>query len=284
MLQMSDANHEAQVATISAAHKGRAARFAAAPHGPEAAGAAPLVIAQLGQSLDGRIATVSGESKYINGPHALDHLHALRAAVDAVVVGVGTVVADDPLLTVRRVEGKSPARVVIDPSGRADPRAKCFQADGARRVVLRRPGATGRLAPGVEVAELEGEGAFAPAAILQVLGRLGFRRVLVEGGARTLSAFIAAGCVHSLHVFVSPVILGSGRPGLELPGRETLAAALRPPAVVRVFPDGDVLFECDLQQCDLQHGLDAVHQDAVDREAEGGRDAGRTNSALRAAG
>src|ERR1044071_4782095 len=78
----------------------------------------PFVIAQLGQSLDGRIATLSGDSKYINSASALDHLHRLRAQVDAVVVGVGTVVADDPQLTVRRVAGRSPARVVIDPRGR----------------------------------------------------------------------------------------------------------------------------------------------------------------------
>ena len=68
----------------------------------------PFVVAQLGQSLDGRIALPSGESKYINGPAALDHLHRLRAAVDAVIVGIGTVTADDPQLTVRRVDGREP--------------------------------------------------------------------------------------------------------------------------------------------------------------------------------
>jgi diaminohydroxyphosphoribosylaminopyrimidine deaminase / 5-amino-6-(5-phosphoribosylamino)uracil reductase len=78
----------------------------------------PFVIAQLGQSLDGRIATISGESRDINGAAALDHLHRLRAHVDAVVVGAGTIVADDPQLSVRRVAGKSPARVAIDPKGR----------------------------------------------------------------------------------------------------------------------------------------------------------------------
>ena len=78
----------------------------------------PFVIAQLGQSLNGRIVTISGESRDINGAAALDHLHRLRAHVDAVVVGAGTIVADDPQLSVRRVAGKSPARVAIDPKGR----------------------------------------------------------------------------------------------------------------------------------------------------------------------
>ena len=68
----------------------------------------PFVIAQLGQSLDGRIATISGESKYINGAPALDHLHRMRAEVDAVIVGASTIVADDPQLTVRRVERDEP--------------------------------------------------------------------------------------------------------------------------------------------------------------------------------
>ena len=76
-----------------------------------------LCLGQLGQSLDGRIATASGHSHYINGRAALTHLHGLRALVDAVLVGVGTVAADDPRLTVRLVEGPSPARVVIDPGG-----------------------------------------------------------------------------------------------------------------------------------------------------------------------
>src|SRR3954454_19347186 len=78
----------------------------------------PFVVAQLGQSLDGRIATSTGASRSINGTCALDHLHRLRAHVDAVIVGVGTVIADNPMLTVRRVPGPNPARVFIDPHGR----------------------------------------------------------------------------------------------------------------------------------------------------------------------
>lgn len=207
----------------------------------------PLVMGQIGQSLDGRIATVHGESKYINGSGALDRLHALRASVDAVVVGVGTVVADDPLLTVRRVPGKSPARVVLDPSGRAEVRARCFAADGARRVVVRRAGVRAPLAPGVEAVHLDGAGSFAPSSVVEALRALGFARILVEGGARTLSGFIAAGCLDVVHVFVSPVIIGSGRCGLELEPVERLSGALRPATRIELLPDGDVLFECRLR-------------------------------------
>ena len=76
---------------------------------------AMIVVGQLGQTMDGRIATVTGQSKYINGRPGLTHLHQLRALLDAVVVGVGTAIADDPQLNVRLVGGKNPARVVIDP-------------------------------------------------------------------------------------------------------------------------------------------------------------------------
>ncbi|MFG1462445.1 RibD family protein [Xanthobacter sp. DSM 24535] len=207
------------------------------------------MIGQLGQSLDGRIATVSGESKYISGGYALDHLHRLRAAADAVLVGVGTIVADDPLLNVRRVPGTSPARVIVDPSGRLDCSARCLQGDGARRLVLRRAGVATPLPAGVEGVEVasDAEGRMTPQAILAALRAQGLFRILVEGGTRTLSSFLDAGCMDGFHVLVSPVILGSGRPGLELAPIAALKDALRPASRIEVFPDGDVLFACDLR-------------------------------------
>src|SRR5258706_10172199 len=100
-------------------------------HIRQGGGIKPFVVAQLGQSLDGRIALPTGESKYINGPAALDHLHRLRAEVDAVIVGIGTVIADDPELTVRRVEGRNPARVIIDPNARLALPCRCLENNGA---------------------------------------------------------------------------------------------------------------------------------------------------------
>jgi diaminohydroxyphosphoribosylaminopyrimidine deaminase/5-amino-6-(5-phosphoribosylamino)uracil reductase len=88
------------------------------------------VVGQCGQSIDGRIATPTGHSHYINGEAGLAHLHRLRALVDAVVIGVGTAIADDPQLTVRRVEGPSPARVIVDPNGRLPTTARALAADG----------------------------------------------------------------------------------------------------------------------------------------------------------
>ncbi len=207
----------------------------------------PFVIAQLGQSLDGRIATPTGDSKYINRDAALDHLHAIRAHVDAVLVGIGTVLADDPLLTVRRVPGRSPARIVLDPSGRLPPQAQVLREDGAARLVVTRPGVG--VPPGAEAVAIApgADGTIAPAAILSALGARGFRRILVEGGARTVSGFMDAGLVDRLHVLVAPLILGSGPAGLSLRPIGPLSEALRPATRTYLLPDGDVLFDCDLR-------------------------------------
>lgn len=207
----------------------------------------PFVVAQLGQSLDGRIATLAGESRDINQPAALDHLHRLRAHVDAVVVGVGTVVADDPRLTVRRVPGRSPARVVIDPRGRLPRSAKVLAADGVPCLVVR--GAPGPAPAGAEIVLVpEDGGVLPPAAIVAALFARGFRRLLIEGGARTVSAFVEAGAVDRLHVLVAPVIIGSGVQGLALTPITRLTHALRPSTTVHVLADGDVLFDCDLRR------------------------------------
>jgi len=210
----------------------------------------PFVVGQLGQSLDGRIATLSGESRWINKDCALDHVHRVRAAVDAVIVGVGTVVADDPMLNVRRVPGRHPARVVIDPSGRMPASARCLADDGCRRIVVRSAGSAAgvELPGGVETLRVAlGDGAMAPGAIIEALWQAGLRSFLVEGGAATVSRFIDGGALDRLHVLVAPFILGSGKPGLSLRPIERLADALRPAAGVHVLPDGDVLFDCDLR-------------------------------------
>jgi riboflavin-specific deaminase-like protein len=209
----------------------------------------PLVVAQLGQSLDGRIAIESGESRWINKQAALVHVHRVRAAVDAVVVGVGTVAADDPLLNVRHVPGRNPARVIIDPNGRLPPSARCLLGDdGARRIVVR--GVEAPLPEGVEALRLPcNSGRLDPTAIVKGLFDLGLGSMLIEGGAHTISSFLAARALDRLHVLVAPVILGSGKPGLQLPPIARLADALRPPADVHVLDDGDVLFDCDVRSC-----------------------------------
>ena len=206
----------------------------------------PFVVAQLGQSLDGRIALPSGESRWINNAGALDHVHRLRALVDAVVVGVGTALADDPQLNVRRVAGRNPARVLIDRRGRCAHSARLFSDDGAGRALV----TSGDVpAPeGVRRIVLGDHGnGFDPRDIVEALYRNGWRRILVEGGAGIVSAFVDAGVVDRLHVLVAPVLLGCGKPGLTLKEPASLAAARRPPTHVHVLDGGDVLFDCDMR-------------------------------------
>jgi len=205
-----------------------------------------IVVGQIGQSIDGRIATLSGHSHYVNGPAGLDHLHRLRSVVDAVIVGAGTVRVDDPQLTVRRVSGPNPARVVIDPGGTLGPSARVFAADGARRILIMHEGTRSPRSKDIETIILPGSRALLdPAAILKALSGLGLRRVLVEGGARTVSLFLTAGCLDRLHVVVAPVIVGSGLPGLALPPVESMTEALRMPIRAHLLGD-EVLFDCDL--------------------------------------
>lgn len=208
-------------------------------------GSAPWVIAQLGQSLDGRIATESGHSHYINGAPALDHLHRLRALCDGVLVGVGTVLADNPRLNVRRVEGPSPARILLDPSGRVPDDVAALADDGIRRIVIQK---VNRARPaGIEVLHLPGdESRISAKAIVAGLARLGIGKLLVEGGAVTVSHFVEAGALDRLHLLVAPMLLGSGRPGLQLPVIDKIDQALSPKTRFYPLGGGEVLFDCQM--------------------------------------
>jgi riboflavin-specific deaminase-like protein len=217
-------------------------------------GSRSFVVAQLGQSLDGRIATLTGDSKYINGAAALRHLHAVRAHVDAVLVGIGTVVADDPLLTVRLCPGRSPVRVVLDPRGRLSAGARCVADRSVETLVVQGPDAASP-PEGCAALRLPSESGYLdPAAVVEALAARGLRRILVEGGARTISGFVDAGVVDRLHVLVAPLILGSGKPGLELAPIKTLQHALRPATQVRLLDDGNVLFDCDMRRAIAERG------------------------------
>jgi riboflavin-specific deaminase-like protein len=205
-----------------------------------------VIVGQIGQSLDGRIATASGHSKYINCPAGIEHLHRLRALVDVIVVGVGTAIADDPQLTVRRVAGPQPARSVVDPNGRLGRDARLFADDGVRRLLITVEGTRCNPPAGVEVVALPAQdGEIAPSAIVAALARAGMRRILIEGGADTLSRFLTARCLDRMHVTVAPVILGGGGPGIALPPTERADRAPRMPVRVHKIED-DVLFDCDL--------------------------------------
>jgi diaminohydroxyphosphoribosylaminopyrimidine deaminase / 5-amino-6-(5-phosphoribosylamino)uracil reductase len=205
-----------------------------------------VVVGQCGQSIDARVATPAGHSHYINGAAGLAHLHRLRALVDAVLIGVGTAIADDPQLTVRRVEGPSPARIILDPNGRLPLGARALADDGIRRLVVTRAGLRRQLPAGIEALRLPvTDGHMAPTAILAALAERGLRRILVEGGATTVSRFLAGRCLDRLHIVVAPIIMGSGPSSLALAPIERVAQAMRAPMRAHVLGE-EVLLDCDL--------------------------------------
>ena len=210
----------------------------------------PMTIGHLGQSLDGFIATHSGDSQFVTGDHNIVHLHRMRALSDAVVVGAGTVAADDPQLNVRHVPGPNPLRVVFDPGRRLSQSFRVFTDDTGPTLyvcsrVLVESGETclGTAAiVGVDCDDPSGGVSEA----LQLLRSRGCSRVFVEGGGVTVSAFLQADLLDRLQIAIAPVIIGDGRPAIRLAPHTRLSDCRRPG--YRVFRmGGDVLFDCDLR-------------------------------------
>jgi riboflavin biosynthesis pyrimidine reductase len=239
--------------------------------------ARPWVVAQMGQSLDGFVATATGDSYYVNGAHSLVHLHRLRALCDAVLVGAGTVAIDNPQLTTRRVSGPHPVRVLLDPAARLDGRARALHDGQAPTLwacdARHAPAARARLgtAPaevlpvqdllddaGGAIGPETHHGDLAPArdarpvcpawrvpSVLEALAARGLRTLFVEGGGVTVSHFFAAGALQRMHLSVAPVLVGSGRRGLRVPAHDVMADCPRPPARMVVLGD-DMLWDLDL--------------------------------------
>jgi len=179
----------------------------------------PVVLGRIAQSLDGRIATLSGASAWISGPADILHTHRLRALFDAVLVGAGTVRADDPLLTTRHCDGTSPVRVVLDPDCRLADGHKIFREGPATLVIAAADGPGGDRIGAAEIVRIRRDttGGLDLGAVLAALRRRGLARIFIEGGGITVSRFLAAGLLDRLHVTVAPLILGSGIPAFTLP-------------------------------------------------------------------
>jgi riboflavin-specific deaminase-like protein len=223
----------------------------------------PLTIGHLGQSLDGFIATPSGDSQFVTGDDNLVHVHRMRGLCDAVVVGAGTVAADDPQLTTRHVKGPNPLRVVIDPGRRLEPSFRVFTDQQAPTLYV-----CGRahLAPGenlmgrAAVADIdEGDPSREATQVIQLLRARGCARVLVEGGGVTVSAFLEADLLDRLQIAIAPVLIGEGRPAIRLTPQAHLRDCRRP--AYRVYRmGGDVLFDCELHA-----PADSIHEPATGR-------------------
>lgn len=210
----------------------------------------PIVLGHLGQSLDGFIATHAGESQWVTGEENLLHLHRLRALCDAVVVGAGTVAADNPELTTRLVPGPNPLRVVLDPMRRLTEHYRVFQDESAETLHVcgrsfmrpdeRRFGCATMAGvedtpDGLDLAE-----------VVRLLRERGCARIFVEGGGVTVSKFLEANLLDRLHLAVAPLLIGDGRPAIRLRPPAALRDCHRPR--YRVFRMGvDMLFDFDLR-------------------------------------
>ncbi|MGF1463911.1 MAG: RibD family protein [Maricaulaceae bacterium] len=195
------------------------------------------VTLKIAASLDGRIALGSGESRWITGEAARADGHRLRARVDAVMVGSGAAVADDPALTVRLpgYDGRQPIRIVLDGRGRLSPQADLVRtAEAIATWVFARPDAVAGLSDrldqtGVRVSAApaggRGEGVD-PNAVLTTCSEAGVGSVLLEGGGQVAASFLSADCVDEIVWYVAPLVLGAdARPALGPLGLEKLTAA-----------------------------------------------------------
>jgi riboflavin-specific deaminase-like protein len=198
------------------------------------------------QTLDGRLATARGESQWIGGGESVRLWHALRAQHDAVLVGVGTVLADDPRLTVRHVAGRDPLRIVVDSQlripdtaavlacGAADRTllATTERASEARQAALRALGAQVLVVPAAE-------GRVDLAALLALLFQQGVESLMVEGGAAIITSLLRARLVDRMVVCVAPRVMGAGIEAVGDIGVARLAdmLALASPTVERYGED-----------------------------------------------
>lgn len=212
----------------------------------------PYVVLKYAQTLDGRIAARGGDAKWISGESERRISHALRAACDAVLVGVGTALIDDPQLTVRMVPGPSPLRVVLDSTLRLPPGAQVLNHDAATAVV------TTARAPEESCERLRDRGvgvhvvAGGPCGValdeaLQSLRKLGVRSVLVEGGARVITSFLAEKLVDRVVVGIAPAIIGSGIEAVGDLGVARVADGLRLVNRSVHMAGDDLLFAADVE-------------------------------------
>jgi diaminohydroxyphosphoribosylaminopyrimidine deaminase/5-amino-6-(5-phosphoribosylamino)uracil reductase len=215
----------------------------------------PFVALKYATSLDGKIAAKGGDSRWVTGPLARRQTHVLRRAYDAIAVGAGTVIADDPELTARSAAGtplgRQPVRVVVDGRLRVSPKARVFDPDLPGRSLVATTGAGARRhgrrlqASGVDVRSLPGAGRIEIVELLEALGAEGVTSVLVEGGGELGWSFVASGTVDHVYAFVAPKIVGGA--GAPTPvggdGFPDLATALKLEFVSSRTLGDDILLE-----------------------------------------
>lgn len=211
----------------------------------------PYIIAKYAMSLDGRIATSTGDSKWITGAKARHRAHELRSETDAILIGAGTVIADNPALTARCDEKilHQPLRIILDSIGRTPPEAAVYsQVGGGALLVTTNRIESSRLEEyqkrGVETLKLSSDSKGQPdvATLPSVLGKYGVCSMMIEGGAKTLGSFFDAKLVDEVWAFVAPVIIGGGKASIDGSGPEMFRDALRLDVLGVEKLDTDFLF------------------------------------------
>ncbi len=199
----------------------------------------PYVTVSYAQSLDGRIATKSGDSRGLGSPESLVLAHQLRRDHQAILVGIGTVLADDPQLTCRLVQGRNPIRVILDTELRLPLGSKLatsvsqapvwllYRGQGTRKPELEASGCRC-----LNVNDYPGAGKGLPA-VLGTLANEGVSSVFVEGGAQVITSFLGSGLVDRLITVTAPLVLGKGIEAVGDLGVVTLTQALRPRSLKR---------------------------------------------------
>ena len=183
-----------------------------------------LVIAQIGQSIDGRIALNNGNSHYINNPKSIIYLHCLRSISDAIIVGSNTIKKDDPLLTTRKIKGINPKRIIIDGSLSLNNKYKIFN-DGNENIIFTKSNKNIRLNNSTIIRLKEKN--FTKNFITQIK-KLKYKYILVEGGSKTISELINNKYIDILQFMIAPILIGSGINSLNLKEISNLNKAIRP--------------------------------------------------------
>ena len=183
-----------------------------------------LVIAQIGQSIDGRIALKNGNSHYINNPKSIIYLHCLRSISDAIVVGSNTIKKDNPLLTTRKIKGTNPKRIIIDGSLSLNNKYKIFN-DGNENIIFTKSNKKIILNNSTVIRLKEKN--FTRNLIAE-LKKLKYKNILVEGGSKTISELINNNYINILQFMIAPILIGSGINSLNLREISNLKKAIRP--------------------------------------------------------
>jgi diaminohydroxyphosphoribosylaminopyrimidine deaminase / 5-amino-6-(5-phosphoribosylamino)uracil reductase len=212
----------------------------------------PFVTVKYAQSLDGRIATARGDSHWISSEPSRKYAHRLRAQHDAIMVGIGTVLADDPLLTVRLVKGKNPLRIVLDSRLRIPAHAQLLQDEGKTLIVTTETNAQKKIKTlhkqGAEVliAQKGQDGRVKLKALMKQLAKRSISSVLVEGGQKVITSLLKERLVNRMVLITAPLIVGKGIDGIGDLGITDLEGAIKPSSYKVSKVGEDVIFDLRL--------------------------------------